>query len=135
MQTLNNVEKAKRIAIFKSSNLKDQMYNLLIHGLGCYSTDDLYKMNSTKKKRITAKYKKAQEILNLYKQEVMIEQSNKLLLHFFTKEAVKDLIEETTLDPKMLCNLTFKDLGISKKDIIAKFLEVKLLPANFEDLK
>lgn len=62
----------------KLTEKQQQLYSRLIKGLSVYTPEELYQMNSTKKNRITAAHKKAQALLNLWKQEKMIEKSNNL---------------------------------------------------------
>jgi hypothetical protein len=38
-------------------------------------------------------------------------------------------------DPEYISTLEFKDLGISKKDIVIKLIQEKVLPNNFYELK
>lgn len=151
---------------------QQELYYRLLKGLKVYTPEELYTMNSTKKRRISDAHSKAQNIINLYKQEIMLAKTNNLLEYadkqivdftskfkdntakapqsftrnvtiknneslseVFTVAALKTLLStEVSPDPTFICNLSFKDLGISKEDIVKKFKQVKLLPANFDVL-
>jgi hypothetical protein len=116
------------------SEEQNMLYSRLLNGLKAYSKEELYAMNSNKKKRIVRVHKRAQEVLNLWKQELMLstliipkgEEVSDGLAQLFTK-----LTAGIKPDPKFFCTLSFKDLGLKKADVIEKFMEEKLLPADF----
>lgn len=55
-----------------------ELYSRLMRGLKVYTPEELYSMNSTKKSRINQAHNKAQAILNVWKQEIMIQKSDQL---------------------------------------------------------
>jgi len=140
--------------------------NLMV-GLKAYSPEELYVMNSTKKNKIFKRNKQAQTMLNIWKQEKMLDQSSKLgtfasreinkitvaskiqnsyaneiriekdkpLPDVFTLAALSKLLSvDVQPDPKFICSLSFKDLGIKKNDIINKLITEKFLPVDFATL-
>jgi hypothetical protein len=114
---------------------QNELYSRLLIGLKYYTPEQKYAMNSNKKKRIAKTHKKAQDILNLWKQEITIEKTNGLFSQLFPKaEITKVLIKESDPSTEFRNTLSFKDLGIRKEDIVEKFLEKRLLPANFYEL-
>jgi hypothetical protein len=153
----------------KYSPKQQELYYRLLKGLKIYEPEELYAMNSTKKLRISKAHTKAQQILNLWKQERMIEKSNqlystifqeaqdivgleeitKIKIPFSNKVSCRKIIKKPAFslagilsalsveiepDPEFLCTLSFDDLGITKDDIVMKFKEHKLLPANYDEL-
>ena len=38
-------------------------------------------------------------------------------------------------DPNYISRVSFKDLGITKRDIVTKLMEEKILPVNFYELE
>lgn len=73
-----------------------------------------------------------QQKLNFLKQKKMIEQSNKIFqlfksarksIGYKTNENIEYLLEQTP-SAHFFCNLSLKDLGISKKEIIAACVNV-----------
>lgn len=146
-----------------------RMFKHLMVGLDMYTPQELYAMNSSKKAKIFKKNKLTQTILNLWKQEIMLNKTNSLaafvdtelvsftkqhkngpcaapnsftkemsikqnepLSNIFTTAALKKLLSvEVKPDPKFICTLSFKDLGITKTDIIKKLIQENLLPVNF----
>ena len=93
-------------------------------------------MCSKKKQRIINVYKRAQVTLNKFKQQLTIKYSNAIFEHLFPNSPITQfLLADTETDEKFKNTLTFKDLGIEKKDIIAIFIAEGILPKNFFDLK
>ena len=114
---------------------QNELYSRLLIGTKAYSPEELYAMNSTKKKRIRRAHKKAQDVLNLWKQELTIKATNGLFSSLFPDtEITKVLLSQSEPTPKFKNTMSFRDLGIRKENIIEKFLEVRLLPANFHSL-
>jgi len=108
------------------------LYKRAMFGLTMYTADELSQMSESKKQRVVKMHRKTQFILNAWKQEMMIKFSNSLLGHFFKDHAfLTPFWENTNPDPKFVCTISFKDLGIDKKDIIDKLIECSILPINF----
>ena len=113
------------------------LYKRALFGLSVYNPDELSKMHWDKKKRIDKVHKRAQEILNLWKQELVNTWCSRFLSEIFWHSAlVKDYSEKfvSQTDCDYISTLEFKDLGVSKKDIVDKLISVKVLPFNFYDL-
>jgi hypothetical protein len=111
---------------------QNELYNRLLFGLKVYTPEELYAMNSNKKNRITRAHKKAQNLINLYKQRVMINMTQALItLGNTDKIKPRSLFADTELDPTFHCTLSFKDLNIKKEDVINLFLANKLLPSDY----
>jgi hypothetical protein len=167
---LNNKSKTQSISFTVKQN---ELYSRLLNGLSIYSSEELYKMNSAKKAKIVRNSKTAQQIINLFKQEVLIHKTNSVLKSLFIKEKdgreslpcnlnkaqslivkknsietsekkgtslltaalVKSLLfEENIPDPSFKCDISFKELGLNKKNIADKLIQEKLLPLNFYQL-
>lgn len=113
------------------------LYNRALYGLSVYSQKELQEMPLEKKQRVTKLYKKAQKVINLWKQEIVNILANTFFLSIFPDmEITKCLIEVygTSGDPEYINNMSFKTLKITKKQIIDKLIEVKILPKNFYEL-
>ena len=92
-------------------------------------------MCSKKKQRIINVYKRAQVILNKFKQQVTIQYTNFIFKTLFPKSPITDvLLADTEIDEKFKNTLTFKELGISKDQIITIFIAEGILPKNFLSL-
>jgi hypothetical protein len=114
------------------------LYKRALFGLSVYSKEEIDAMHYSKKKRIIGVHKRAQSILNVWKQELCHAfVSNFLLKIFHHSKFVKDYVQNfaDVTDPEYISKTEFKDLGISKEDIIDKLINEKVLPYNFYELK
>ncbi len=118
------------------SQYQNYLYKRALYGLSALSEQELAAMCSKKKQRVINVYKRAQDVLNAFKQQVTIAKTNALFETLFPKSPItKFLLSETGLDEKFKNTLTFKDLGISKDQIISIFMEEGILPKNFLSLQ
>ena len=119
----------------KYSTYQNYLYKRALYGLDALSEKELATMCSKKKQRIINVYKRAQSVLNIFKQKVTIEYTNKLFETLFPKSSfTKALVECTETDEKFKNTLNFKDLNINKDDIISIFIAEGILPKNFLSL-
>lgn len=115
---------------------QNYLYKRALYGLDALDEKELATLCSKKKQRIINVYKRAQTVLNSFKQKLTIEYTNKLFKNFFPKSNItKELLESNDVDEKFKNTLTFKDLNISKDDIIRIFIAEGILPKNFLSLK
>jgi len=118
------------------SQYQNYLYKRALYGLDALSQDELATMCSKKKQRIINVYKRAQSVLNIAKQKATIHYTNLLFKTLFPKSPLTDsLLECTEVDEKFKNTLTFKDLNISKSQIISIFIEEGILPRNFLSLQ
>jgi hypothetical protein len=117
------------------SPVQAELYKRLLTGLSYYTPEQLYAMNSSKKSKIFKRHEQAQKVLNIWKQELTNKITNNLLSGLFpASQLVKDIIADNTTSNNYTNTLSFKDLCITKTDIINKFIEKNLLPHNFAAL-
>jgi len=115
---------------------QNYLYKRALYGLDALTEKELATMCSKKKQRIVNVYKRAQTVLNSFKQQLTIAYTNNLFRTFFPKSKItKELVEFNDVDEKFKNTLTFKDLNISKDDIIRIFIAEGVLPKNFLSLK
>lgn len=118
------------------SQYQNYLYKRALYGLSALSEQELATMCSKKRQRVFNVYKRAQDVLNAFKQQVTIAKTNALFEALFPKSPItKFLLSETGLDEKFKNTLTFKDLGISKDQIISIFIQEGILPKNFLSLQ
>jgi hypothetical protein len=113
------------------------LYKRALFRLAVYTQEELVKMHSDKKKRIEKVHTRAQEILNLWKQELAGQWTVKLLnTLFWHSDLVKEFTEKfgEDTDPQYISKVDFKSLGVSKVDVINKLISEKILPNNFYQL-
>ena len=118
------------------SAYQNYLYKRALYGLDALTEKELATMCSKKKQRIINVYNRAQNVLNLFKQKLTIEYTNKLFESLFPKSNLtKAFLECDEVDEKFKNTLTFKDLNITKDDIISIFMLEGILPKNFLSLQ
>ena len=126
-----NLKPQKTYMIYETdqySQYQNYLYNRALKGLNYLPKEEVQKMCKKKRKRITNVYRRAQNIINLYKQQKTIEYTNSLLI-------TKFLLSDTDGDQDFKNTLNFKDLNIDKNQIIAIFISKGVLPKNFLSLE
>ena len=119
----------------KYSIYQNYLYKRALYGLDSLTEKELAIMCSKKKQRIINVYKRSQIILNKFKQELTIKYTNLLFKTLFPKSPITDvLLSLSETDEKFKNTLTFKDLNISKDQIITIFITEGVLPKNFLSL-
>ena len=120
----------------KYSVYQNYLYKRALYGLEALDQKEITTICSKKKQRILNVYKRAQNVLNLFKQKLTIEYTNTLFETLFPKSNfTKSFVDCNETDEKFKNTLTFKDLNISKDDIISIFIAEGILPKNFLNLK
>ena len=117
------------------SPYQNYLYKRSLYGLSTLTPDEIATMCSKKKQRINKVYLRAQNVLNIYKQKLTNAYTNKLFQNFFPNSPLTSfLLESNVVDPQFKNTLTFKDLKISKEDIISVLIEEGVLPKNFHEI-
>ena len=152
LQTQGNSKYMKQGAISFTPEQK-RLYSQLLIGKKLYTKTELYAMNSKTKNKMRDRHIDAQKSINLFKQEKLIATTNKIMQVLFppksaiifeqsddgtTKVQGRECNKLTSLfldnsetDDKLTNSMTFKDLGITKLDIVERFISEKLLPEQF----
>ena len=117
------------------SPMQNELYKRVMFGLSIYEPAKLYEMNSAKKNKIVRKHKEAQEVINTWKQELTNQWTNNFLKKMFPKsKLVEDMCNDNSTSNSFMNTLTFKELNITKENIINKLIEKNILPYNFATL-
>jgi hypothetical protein len=113
------------------------LYNRALFGLSVYDEQELKKMRWEKKKRIMKVHKRAQSILNIWKQQIVNACTTNFFLSLFPKTSITQTMVETSndIDPDFLNVMSFKSLCITRDHIINKLMAETILPSNFYELK
>lgn len=118
------------------SQVQNFLYKRAMIGLSIYNQQEIKEMHWEKRKRIRKVHKRAQRILNTWKQEVMIQATNLFFMNLFPNNNItKELVEGSEPDPAFKNTLDFKDLGITKDMIVEKLVGEGVLPPDFHSLK
>lgn len=113
------------------------LYNRALYGLSMYTPIEIAEMTAEKKKRIIRIHKKAQNVINLWKQEIVNSLANKFFTDVFPTQEITRVLNDyygIEGDLDYVNNMSFKSLKISKRDVINKLVEKKVLPKNFNEL-
>lgn len=120
----------------KFSAYQNFLYHRALYGLKVYEQSELKSMSKQKRTRIFKVHKRAQEVINTLKHEIVLERTNRLFAQLFPKSStVQELLQETEPAVDVVNTSSFKDLNISKKDIIERFIKERILPPNFYQLE
>lgn len=114
------------------------LYKRAMFGLGVYAKEELLTMNADKKKRIQKVHSRCQHIINIWKQQMCNEFTNKLLESLFPKRELAQLFfvkNKNTTDAGFMNTLNFKDMGVSKKQVVDKLILEGVLPKDFYSLR
>ena len=120
--------------VFFNKTQKD-VYLKTVYGFEAFTKEEIAKMSKRQKFNITVIYTKANRILNRWKQEIVNEGLDSLLKHIFPNSPLVSKITSIKgYDDRVICDISFKDLGISRKQIADKLIEFGILPQNFYQL-
>jgi hypothetical protein len=119
------------------NNYQIFLYNRALFGLSVYSPEEIKSMNWEKRKRIEKKHRKTRATLNIWKQQMVNKFSTSFFKQIFPDMEITKYLEQTTddTDVNYVSNISFKTLGITKKDIVKKLIIEDILPTNFYELK
>lgn len=114
------------------NSYQQYLYKRALYGLKGLPETELASMCLAKQKRINKVHFRAQRLLNLYKHTLTKKLTDTLLLSLFPKSSLaQSFAAYDEVDETFTNTLSFKDLGISKKEIIELFIQEKILPGNF----
>jgi hypothetical protein len=132
---LNQDKRYMEYEVDSYNSYQNYLYKRALYGLSAVTETELAQMCSKKKQRINRVYQKGQVVINLYKQKLTAAYSNFVFKTLFPDSPITDfLLGSTETDPNFRNTLTFKDLNISKEDIITIFIQEGVLPKNFLSL-
>ena len=118
------------------NSYQNHLYKRALYGLSAFTQAELATMCSKKKQRVSKVYMKGQNIINLYKQKLTNAYSNFIFKTLFPESPLTQFLVETDeTDVEYKNTLSFKDLGISKDQIVGIFIAEGILPKNFHSLQ
>jgi hypothetical protein len=113
------------------------LYNRALFGLAVYSQEEIKLMRWDKRKRIVKVHRRAQLVLNVWKQQIVNAWSTVFFMTWFPKTLITQTLIETTndTDPAFVNKMSFKSLRITKTQVVNKLIVEGILPPNFYELK
>jgi hypothetical protein len=118
------------------SEYQNFLYKRAMFGMKMYTPEEIKTMHPQKRERVAKVHKRAQHELNVWKQEKVIAFTNKIMSVFTRSSIAKDMVNlYSKPDPTFVSKMSFKDLGVSKEDVITHLLKKKILPNDFKTAK
>ena len=134
---LEGTVKYQKIEEFKLTPKQKDLYAKTVYGFKAYTKEELNALSERARIEVTVTYSKVQRILRNWKQDVTFSNLDRFMLALFPNSPVVKAMCGTTghIDdiPKE-DEISFKELGIRQEHIIAKLIQVELLPKNFYEL-
>jgi hypothetical protein len=118
----------------KYSEYQNFLYKRAMFGLKMYTPEEIKAMHWQKRARIEKVHQRTQEKLNLWKQKILIAFSNKIFGIFKHSPFALAITDIAEVDNEFFCKISFKDLGITKEDIITNMINEGILPHNFRTI-
>ena len=133
---LEGTKKYQKFDQFVLNSVQDELYYKTLYGLSGYTSEELAEMSRSKRSKVIITYTKAHRILNRWKQELINEYVNGFMSKLFPNSpVVKQLVGVNGYDNTLDCShISFKELGVTRKAIINKLIEFRVLPENFYSL-
>jgi len=114
------------------------LYRRLLYGITIYTPSEVKKMPDKTKNRIISDYRKCQEVLNIWKQQMTNAYTNIIFKTLFPSTKLGKLFyvtHENSTDTEFKNTLPFKSYKLTKIEISKKLIDEGLLPKNFYELK
>ena len=125
--------------VFEGLNVtQTELYRRAMYGLKIYPQPVIRAMTNLQRRKITKKSKRAQNVLNIWKQQICNAMANRIIEKTFKMTpVVRQLLElhADYVDIEYVNNIPFKDLGVKRHHIIRKFIIEGILPSDFYDLR
>lgn len=128
-------EKVQEIETPVFNEKQQKMYSEALYGLTIYPEAMVNKMPKRIMLRIITRCEAVQKVINRWKQEIVNEKMDNLLISMFPKSPIVKQMVGIEADDTVKCNFSFKDLGLNQMKIAEKLVSLNLLPQNFFDLR
>ena len=134
---LQGTVKYQKIEEFKLTPKQKDVYAKTVYGFKAYTKEEINALSEQARIDVTVTYSKVQRILRNWKQDITFSNLDRFMLALFPNSPVVKAMCATTghIDdiPKK-DEISFKELDIKQEHIIAKLMQVELLPKNFYEL-
>tara|TARA_R100000541_G_C1890612_1_gene83493 strand:- start:802 stop:1299 length:498 start_codon:yes stop_codon:yes gene_type:complete len=123
----------QKIVYSQLSQHQHFLFKRVLHGLNVYQADELQKMHWDKKRRVKRVWRRAQDVINTWKQVICNKRSNEVFKMFNSSPLAKSFldVDVNEVDPKFINKMALKDLDITYEDLVIKFISEGLLPKNY----
>lgn len=108
------------------------LYRRALYGLAVYKPYQVQQMEQTEKFDIIKMHRRAQHVINVLKIDIINLWTKSFLSKlFWNSDMAKEFTDEKYDDYNEVCNMSFKDLGITEYMIADKLIANKILPDYF----
>jgi len=116
------------------SEYQNFLYKRAMYGLSVYKAQELRKMHPAKKQRVQNLQKKAEDVLNKWRQEMINEMTNRVFSMFHQSKLANEIVKESFTDSEFQSTIKLKDLRITKEATVKRLIDTGVLPSNFYEL-
>lgn len=116
------------------SSQQNKLYKRLIYGIEAMTKSELIDLSTVEIRQINRDHRRAMKVLNAWKNQVVSSYIDTLFGELFWHSTIADAMIKFSQedDYEDLENtLSFKELGLSKKQVASKLIENGLLPVDF----
>lgn len=111
-----------------------KIYSEALYGLSIYPESIVRKMPKKILMKITTRTELVQKNINKWKQEIVNDRVDNLLLALFPKSPIVKQMVGIEADDSIKCNFSFKKVGLNQEKIAKRLISLNLLPLNFFEL-
>lgn len=113
---------------------QQRIYSEALYGLTIYPDSMVQKMPKNIVVKIATRAEIVQRVINRWKQEIVNDKVDSLLLALFPKSPIVKQMVNIPADDSVKCKMSFKDVGLNQEKIAKKLVSLNLLPQNFFEL-
>lgn len=116
------------------NQLQNKLYRRLIFGLEALNKTELQTMKKTEILKVQEDHERTKKVLNQWKNEITSSYVDKMFSEIFWHSDLAKEMVRYGQDPDAVNDentLSFKELGVTKKQIAVKLIQNGLLPVNF----
>lgn len=113
---------------------QNKLYKRLIYGVEAMTKSELVELSTAEIRQINREHRQAVKVLNAWKNQIVASYIDALFGQIFWHSSIAESMVKFSKedDYEDLENtLTFKELGLSKKEVASKLIENGLLPVDF----
>lgn len=117
------------------NKVQQKLYAEIVYGLNFFNEEEKAALPAKRRYRIMDAYKKAQRLLNGWKQQLVNNRADIIMQKLFPNSSITKAFYRTQgISHDYIDTHTFKELGINQTMIAEKLVEARLLPADFFEL-
>lgn len=117
------------------NKVQQRLYAEAVYGLTIYTPEQVAALPGKRRHELLMLFKRSQDILNNWKQEIVDARMTHLLEKLFPNSSIVKVFSSIRgVESGIKCRQTFKELGINQSMIAQKLVQSGILPADFFQL-